>query len=279
MSDAVTLVLEPGRDKAGRPEACGTLTFAAGQVVAIVGPTGSGKTRLLSDLERLSPGDSPTARKVRLSGVPQARIDAGFAVGRISQTMQFFLDLTVTEFVAMHREARGAGSDVTGEAPGVAVMAAANALAGDAAIARGDAGISADDDAVIAAANTLAGEPMAADQPLAALSGGQARALMVADLVLVADAPVLLIDEIENAGIDRHAALDFLVKRNRLVFLATHDPLIALRADLRLALGEGGIRQVLETTAGERDVAVRLEAADREVRDLRERLRRGDSLA
>lgn len=248
MPDTVTLVLEPGRDKAGRPEACGTLTFQAGQVVGIVGPTGSGKTRLLSDLERLSPGDSPTGRKVALSGVPRARMDAGFAVGRISQTMQFFLDLTVAEFVTMHRDARGTGGDGT-------------------------------PDAVLEAANALAGEPMRADQPLAALSGGQARALMVADLVLVADAPVLLIDEIENAGIDRHAALEFLVRRNRLVFLATHDPLIALRADVRLALGEGGIRQVLPTTPGERDVMGRLDAADRELRGLRERLRRGETLA
>ncbi len=248
MSDAVTLALEPGHDKSGRPETCGTLSFAAGQVVAIVGPTGSGKTRLLSDLERLSPGDSPTGRKVSLSGVPDERVAAGFAVGRISQTMQFFLDLTVAEFVAMHREARGAGA-------GAAT------------------------DAVIAAANGLAGEPMGPDQPLAALSGGQARALMVADLVLIVDAPVLLIDEIENAGIDRHAALEFLVQRNRLVFLATHDPLIALRADVRLALGEGGIRGVLQTTRAERDVTARLEAADREVRELRERLRRGEALA
>ncbi len=262
MSDAVTLVLEAGRDKAGRPEACGTLTFSAGQVVAIVGPTGSGKTRLLSDLERLSPGDSPTARRVRLSGVDQARVDAGFAVGRISQTMQFFLDLTVSEFVAMHRDARGVGGSSGGFGGDTVRDAVSDAVS----------------DAVIAAANTLAGEPMRADQPLAALSGGQARALMVADLVLVADAPVLLIDEIENAGIDRHAALDFLVKRNRLVFLATHDPLIALRADVRLALGEGGIRQVLETTPGERDVAVRLEVADREIRNMRERLRCGDVL-
>lgn len=248
MADAVTLVLEPGRDKMGRPETCGTLAFLAGQVVAICGPTGSGKTRLLSDLERLSPGDSPTARRVVLSGVAPERVDAGFAVGRISQTMQFFLDLTVAEFVAMHRDARGVDGELAPES-------------------------------VIAAANGLAGEPMRADQPLAALSGGQARALMVADLVLVADAPVLLIDEIENAGIDRHAALEFLVRRNRLVFLATHDPLIALRADLRLILGEGGIRRVIRTTEEERRTAARLELADREVRDLRERLRRGEALA
>ncbi len=248
MDDTVRMVIESGRDKNGRPESFDTLSFTSGQVVAIVGPTGSGKTRLLSDLERLSPGDSPTGRKIRLTGVPDAVVDSGFAVGRISQTMQFFLDLSVNDFVVMHLDARGDGRKIQ-------------------------------PDAVVAAANSLTGEPMSAGQPLAALSGGQARALMVADLVMVVDAPVLLIDEIENAGIDRHAAMDFLVKRNRLVFMATHDPLVALRAGTRIVLSEGGIRRVLTTSNTEVEVLGALEVADRRTSAMRELLRRGDPLA
>lgn len=246
MPKMTTMKIEAGTDKSGAAESYGALSFHGGQVVAICGPTGSGKTRLLSDMERLSQGDSPTRRKVSLTGVDEKLVESGFAVGRISQTMLFFLDLSVDQFIEMHVAARSANTDKS---------------------------------AVINAANNLAGEPMSGSQPLATLSGGQARALMVADLVLVANAPVLLIDEIENAGIDRHAALEFLVKENRLVFLATHDPLIALRAHKRLILGEGAIKQVIETSPGELQTAAKLEATEREVKELRRRLRYGESLA
>jgi len=131
---------------------------------------------------------------------------------------------------------------------------------------------------VIGWANRLAGEPIDPDQPLAALSGGQARALMVADMVLVSDSPVLLIDEIENAGIDRYAALSFLLSKDRLVFVATHDPLIALRSGHRLVLGEGAIRQVLETTPGERKRAQQLARTERRVAAMRDQLRSGEVL-
>jgi ABC-type lipoprotein export system ATPase subunit len=245
MAENLTLRIEPGRAKDGSPEPLPPLEFHGGEVVAIVGPTGSGKTRLLADIERLSTGDSPTRRRVTLAGADPALVEAGWAVGRISQSMQFFLDLTVAEFVEMHAAARGAGA------------------------APGD---------VIAAANRLAGEPFDADQPLASLSGGQARALMVADVVLVSDAPVLLIDEIENAGIDRHAALAFLVERSRLVFVATHDPLIALRASCRLVLGEGAIRERVVTTGEERRRVRAIAVADRRLAGLRETLRSGGTL-
>jgi ABC-type lipoprotein export system ATPase subunit len=242
------LAVTAGTDKHGRPEPFAHLEFRAGTTVAIVGPTGSGKTRLLADVERLSPGDSPTRRRVALTGVSDALLSADRAVARISQSMQFFLDLTVMEFLQMHRESVGRAPDEV------------------------------DLLHVLDQANRLAGEPFAGDAPLAALSGGQARALMIADVLHVSDAPVLLVDEIENAGIDRHAALDVLGRPDRLVFLATHDPLIALRADRRLVLGEGAIRAVHDTSAAERAVADRLSLADREAGRLREALRRGERL-
>ncbi|NOZ02002.1 MAG: ATP-binding cassette domain-containing protein [Deltaproteobacteria bacterium] len=248
----VVMRLEPGTDKQGRPESCGVLELRPGEVTTVAGPTGSGKTRLLADIERLTPGDSPTGRKVVLSGVPDEVLQSGFAVGRISQAMQFFLDLTVREFVKMHAQARGNGDkDPTNE--DLAEMVANQA-------------------------NRLAGEPFQVDQPLATLSGGQARALMVADVVLVADAPVLLIDEIENAGIDRHAALEFLIEERRIVLIATHDPLIMLKSDRRLVMAEGGIRHVIDTSDGERAEVERLTRIDREMAVLRDQLRRGGTL-
>lgn len=249
MSDRIQLTIAAGTGKTGSPEPFDRLVFPAGRTVAIVGPTGSGKTRLLADIERLSPGDSPTRRKVFLDNAPAGLVDADRAVARISQSMQFFLDLTVGEFLELHRDGLGIpAADV-------------------------------DFDNIVAQANLLAGEPFYADTPLAALSGGQARALMISDVLGISKAPVLLVDEIENAGIDRHAALDILGGKDRLVFLATHDPLLALRADVRLVLGGGAIRTVVETTPGERKLADRLASADRRTILMRESLRRGEILA
>jgi len=246
-NDLIKLRIEAGSDKKQNPEGFGSVDFRAGQVVALVGPTGSGKTRLLADIERLSSGDSPTRRRVVLSGVPDELVSSGYAVARISQSMQFFLDLSAREFIEMHISARGVSSG-----PNVS--------------------------SVIGWANRLAGEPIDPTQALATLSGGQARALMVADIVLVSDSPVLLIDEIENAGIDRHAALDFLLREDHLVFIATHDPLIALRAGYRIVLGEGAIRQVIETSDGERKRARQLARTERKLALMREQLRSGEVL-
>lgn len=241
---AFTLRIEAGRDRTGRPEAFDTLEFRPGQVVALVGPTGSGKTRLLADIERLSRGDSPTGRRVSLTDKDAGTGWNRWAVARISQTMQFFLDLTVREFIEMHSQARSDGEP-------------------------------ADLSEVLHWTNALAGEPVALDQPLATLSGGQARALMVADLVLVSRSPILLIDEIENAGIDRHAALRFLIRKERLVFVATHDPLIALRSHVRLVLSQGGVCGVLYTSPAERELSRRLAYWDRTVAKLRHAIRSG----
>jgi len=238
------LRIEPGRDKHGQPETCGALVVRAGETVAVVGMTGSGKTRLLADIERLSPGDSPTGRRVTLAAGPAERAVSTLGVARITQSMQFFLDLNVGEFVAMHVDALGRSGRV-------------------------------DPSDVIAAANTLAGEAFAAGDPLAHLSGGQARALMIADAALVANAPVLLIDEIENAGIDRRAALRFLSRPGRIVVLATHDPGIALGATRRWVMADGAIRTVRETTLGERRRAAALARTESRLSILRADLREG----
>jgi len=58
-----SLTLIGGRDKAGRPEDI-RLTLKAGEIVCIVGPTGSGKSRLLADIECLAQGDTPTGRQI-----------------------------------------------------------------------------------------------------------------------------------------------------------------------------------------------------------------------
>ncbi len=226
------IVIHAGTDKQGRAEGFGELRLLPGDVVAVVGPTGSGKSRLLADVEGLAEGDSPSRRVVvPLDG-------ASPRVARVAQQMQFSVDLRVAEFLALHGRL---------------------AWGGEAAVPVAD---------TIAWANGLVGEPFDGTTPLALLSGGQSRALMISDALHIARADVLLVDEIENAGIDRRAALEGLLACGAVVVLATHDPLVALAAPRRLVLANGAVSAVLRRSPAEQSAlaaltaeAVRREAA------------------
>jgi ABC-type lipoprotein export system ATPase subunit len=239
----------PGRDKAGRPEACG-LTVRPGEVTCIVGPTGAGKSRLLEDIECLAQTDTPSGRRVLINGAEptdEQRYDLGHRlVAQLTQNMNFVIDLPAGEFIALHAESREVASPER-----VAVE-------------------------VIAGANSLAGEPIDPATPVTQLSGGQSRALMIADTALLSASPIVLIDEIENAGIDRRRALDLLVGRDKIVLMSTHDPILALLGDRRVVIEGGGVRSVLATTEAERANLAFLTAVDEQLRDLRDRIRRGE---
>ncbi len=238
-----------GSDKDGRPEAVDRLVLEPGQAVALVGATGSGKSQLLADVESLAQGDSPSGRTVLLDGrepdddlrwSPSAR-----PVAQVSQGMRFLLDISVGEFLEMHASSRGAADPA--------------ALADD----------------VIEAACGLCGEPFARTTQLATLSGGQTRALMIADAAMVSASPIILVDEIENAGIDREKALGFLVGQGKIALLATHDPLLALRADRRIVLSNGAMKEVLPASPHEQSALTWLEDHDQQVMKMREILRGG----
>ena len=62
-----SLTIRGGRDKLGAPETV-DLTLRPGEVVAIVGPTGAGKSRLLADIECLAQGDTPSGRRILING-------------------------------------------------------------------------------------------------------------------------------------------------------------------------------------------------------------------
>ena len=242
------LTLTAGRDKSGAPETL-DLEFAPGQVTALLGPTGSGKSRLLADIESLAAADTPTGRCLLLDGqAPDA--DQRFAlqgrlVAQITQNMNFVLDMGVQDFLLAHAESRQARDP--------------------AAAAR----------EVLAAANGLAGEPFGPQTQLTQLSGGQSRALMIADTALLSRSPVLLIDEIENAGVDKVRALDLLIASDKIVVMATHDPVLALSAHRRLVFENGGVRQVLFRDQAEQTVLARLRDMEQEFSRVREALRQG----
>jgi len=127
-------------------------------------------------------------------------------------------------------------------------------------------------------ANELAGEPFDPDTPVTSLSGGQSRALMIADMAILSKSPIALIDEIENAGIDRKKALDLLVQEEKIILMATHDPILALMGDRRLVIKNGGIDKIIESSQAERKNLTSLEELDNKLLALRNRIRTGETL-
>ena len=87
------------------------------------------------------------------------------------------------------------------------------------------------------------------------------------------------IDEIENAGIDRKKALDLLVSENKIVLMATHDPILALIADKRIVINNGAIVAIHKTSENEKELLLELEKMDNVIQDLRKELRYGNSLS
>ena len=247
-----SLSLLPGTHKDGTPENFDSITIHSGETICLVGPTGSGKSRLLADIEWVAQGDTPTGRTVLLNQqVPDRKwrfSPTHKLVAQLSQNMNFVMDLTVEEFLKMHAESR-----LVENVKDVVLR-------------------------IIDKANDLAGESFAPTTPITSLSGGQSRALMIADTAILSRSPIVLIDEIENAGIDRSKALDLLLSEEKIVLMATHDPVLALMGGRRLIIANGGIEAVIETTGTEREILKELGVMDRRMTDLRNRLRRGERL-
>jgi ABC-type lipoprotein export system ATPase subunit len=247
-----SLTLLPGTNKFKEPEEYERLHIQQGEIVAIVGPTGSGKSRLLADIEWTADKDTPTRRSVLINEkTPDKkwRFSSGNKlVAQLSQNMNFVMDLTVQEFLELHAASRMI-EDIEGAI-----------------------------DKIIMAANKLAGESFELDTPITSLSGGQSRALMIADTAILSESPIVLIDEIENAGIDRKKALKLLVKEEKIVLIATHDPILALMADRRIIIHHGGISDIIETTDEEKQMLVELEKLDYYMMEQRTLLRQGQRL-
>jgi ABC-type lipoprotein export system ATPase subunit len=246
-----SLTILGGRDKSGHPEKK-ELTLKPGEVICIVGPTGSGKSRLLADIEWVAQGDTPTGRKILINDqVPDAKWRFSTEhklVAQLSQNMNFVMDLSAEEFVRMHAESRLV------QDPDEKVRQ------------------------ILDQANELAGEQFTPDTPVTSLSGGQSRALMIADMAILSKSPIALIDEIENAGIDRKKALALLVREEKIILMATHDPILALMGDRRLVIRNGGIDKIIESSDAERKNLKTLEELDNRLLALRNRIRFGETL-
>lgn len=69
-----------------------------------------------------------------------------------------------------------------------------------------------------------------------------------------------------------------MVSEDKIVLMATHDPLLALMADHRIVIKNGGIHEVLETTEEEKELLKRLTKMDAAIQEIRQSLRRGNIL-
>lgn len=243
----ITILSGCGKD--GVAEPFKALTLSCGELWTIVGDTGSGKSRLIKDIEQLADGDSVTKRHILLDGKPVSincrQEKSARLVAHLGQNMRFVLDTTVDEFLTLHARCREKVADV---------------------------------ESVLELVNDITPEPVTRKQSLNQLSGGQARALMIADIALICDSPIVLIDEIENAGVDKEKALRHLQSQDKLVLVVTHDPHTALMAPKRIVLRGGAIIAVVERSSQEKQLYTQLNLAYRRHQTYQSLLRKGDHL-
>lgn len=244
-----------GTDKDGKKEDL-SFVLKPGDVYAITGLTGSGKTRLLEDIEYLAEGDSPSGRKILINGNVPTEQERNYyehkLCASLSQSMNFVMELSCSEFIRLHAECRRGGIS--------------------------EAELEKIKHQVIDCANSLAGEKIDENSIITQLSGGQSRALMIADIAFVSDAPVVLIDEPENAGIDKDEILTILSSKGKIVLVSTHDPVIALSCPKRILIKNGAVDAILTRTTEEMKLLVELKEFDFKLKTIRDCIRKGKNV-
>ena len=137
-------------------------------------------------------------------------------------------------------------------------------------------------DAVIADilefANQITGEPIILDSAMTELSGGQSRALLIADAVVIGNSPIILLDEIENAWINLTRTLELLRKYEKIFIFVTHDPRITLSSDYRIVMKGGAMQDAITTSPGEKRIGERVTHMDKVIVGLRDQIRSGERM-
>lgn len=249
-----TITIFGGFSKTGQPEGIDRLDFKMGDVASIVGPTGSGKTTLINDIELFANANTPTGRKILINGAlppEEYRFDPALnPIALITQHTTFLSDMVVEEFLLTHAKIRCSDKSK------------ARYLL----------------EQTLNFANQLTGEPIQVRSHMTELSGGQTRALLIADATIICDTPIVLLDEVENAGIHRTRALELLRQHRKIFIFVTHDPRIALLSDYRIVMKSGAIESVLHTNDEEKICATHVSRLDDMLCDLRDKIRSGQRL-
>jgi ABC-type lipoprotein export system ATPase subunit len=246
------ITLYGGYGKDGSAENVKEFSMEVGDIVSIVGPTGCGKTTLINDIELFANLNTPSGRRVSINDepVPEDFIfdPSNHPIALISQHTNFLSDLPVEEFLTIHAIVRGA-KDVE-------------------SIIR----------ETLDFANELTGEAIIKDIAMTELSGGQTRSLLIADAVVIGNSPIILLDEIENAGIHRTKALELLKRYKKIFVFVTHDPCIALMSDFRIVMQNGAMQQLIRTQVEEKKAAMKMKQIDDMMLDFRQIIRSGNEL-
>ncbi len=241
-----------GYGRQGAEEPVRKVSLKMGDIVSIVGPTGSGKTELINDVERFADDNTPSRRRLLIDGksVPEESVGdpSKNPIALITQHTNFLSDLPVQEFLEIHASIRQAGHT-------------------ESVIER-----------TLDFANQLTGESIILDSAMTELSGGQTRALLIADAVVIGNSPIILLDEIENAGIHRTKALELLKNYRKIFFFVTHDPRIALLSDFRIVMKSGAMQKIISRNEKEKKIAEGIKKMDDVLSDFRAKIRAGDSL-
>ena len=249
-----TITIIGGHGRSAEPDAVPRIDFRMGDVVSIVGPTGSGKTTLINDIELFADANTPTGRRLLINGQrppPEFRDNpARNPIALITQHTTFLSDMPVQEFLSTHARIR---SDAQTVVQGMV-------------------------ERTLDFANQLTGEPILVKSRMTELSGGQTRALLIADATILCNTPILLLDEVENAGIHRTRALELLRAYRKIFIFVTHDPRIALLSDYRIVMRNGTLQQVLHTDEAERKFTVKVTRLDDILSELRDKIRLGQRL-
>jgi ABC-type lipoprotein export system ATPase subunit len=247
-SDQFELTVLPGTNRCGEREGFDRITIRPGDTLSIVGATGSGKSAFINDIEVLAQGDTITGRTILMNGAAPSddmvRDPAKKPIALITQNTRVIADLTVCNFLALHIKARGTDAQEL--------------------IAR-----------TLTLANQFTGEKIDGSIRMTSLSGGQTRALLIADAILIGQTPILLLDEVENAGIFKERVIGCLKHYQKAVILVTHDPLLALITDRRIVMRHGAVVSVLTPLDKEREVISCISTMDAFLQDIREKIRAG----
>jgi len=212
-----------------------TARIEAGQTVALVGPTGSGKSTLISLLPRLY---DPPRGTVFIDGVDVRDIPLAVlrgAIGFVSQEPFLFSD-TIGDNVAFGLDARAGGAGGAGEAPAPVQSVRARRIADAAATARLDKDIADFPDGF----DTLVGERGIT------LSGGQKQRTALARAIAI-DPRILILDDALSA-VDTYTEEEILsrlhgVMRQRTSIIVSHRVSTVRDADEILVLDAGRIAE------------------------------------